>query len=104
MTPGHTYDRSYDGRGDSSDNTTWDKRFQEDNPLCQHIHEWKIVQAMAVMKDKGKVTPLNGTKPRCITYHVKGTCFLNCCLSYDHNPLSSVVKEEMFEWCREAFA
>ena len=59
---------------------------------------------MAVMKDKGKAIPLNGTKPRCITYHAKGNCFSNCRLSYDHNTLKPATKEEMFEWCREAFA
>ena len=39
MAPGPNYERSYSEKDERSDNDNWDKRFQEDKPLCKHIQE-----------------------------------------------------------------
>jgi len=52
---------------------------------------------------KAGSTPSKDGNPRCLSWHLKGTCFEDCGRVQDHVILSDAEATELYGWCRLAF-
>ena len=42
--------------------------------------------------------------PRCLSYHVKGSCYTTCKRAADHRPLTEADATTLFTWCQACYA
>ena len=95
-TPGTQDERSREGVR----NRNRDDRYVGETALASKIQRKRIEEAI----DQGGAppnTPQGG--PRCISWHVKGSCFSNCNRRSDHIKLKEDDKEILYTWVKKAF-
>ena len=73
--------------------------FTSTNALNSRIVRRPITPAIA----KAGSTPSKDGNPRCLSWHLKGTCFEDCGRVLDHVILSDAEATELYGWCRLAF-
>lgn len=73
--------------------------FTSTNALNTRIVRQPITPAIATAGS----TPQKGGSPRCLSWHLKGTCFDDCGRVQDHVILSDAEATELYGWCRLAF-
>ena len=82
-------------------NRNRDPRYIGETALAHRIQRKKIELAI----DQGGSPPNTAQGgPRCISWHVKGSCFTNCSRCSDHNKLQTKDSEKLYNWVKLAFA
>ena len=82
-------------------NNNRDPRFKGRTPLAVMIRSAKIQDAI----DKQGCIPVTPDgEERCLSWHLKGTCYGNCERASDHVVLKGAEKEELHKWAAEGFA
>ena len=82
-------------------NRNRDDRYLGETALASRIQRRRIEEAI----DRGGAPPNTAQGgPRCISWHVKGSCFSNCSRSPDHVKLQGEDKDNLYTWVKKAFA
>ena len=81
-------------------NRNRDSRLIGNSPLAQRIRDIKV--KVALDRTSQKPLTIQG-EPRCLSFHLKGSCFMNCPRKTDHKVLEGADKELLFDWCKLAY-
>lgn len=81
-------------------NTKRDSWYVGDTPLAKQVRRMRIPDA--ITKGGSPPAPAGGGV-RCVSWHVKGSCFTNCGRLPDHVTLTGDKKEALYSWTSSAF-
>ena len=81
-------------------NKNRDSRLIGNSALAQRIRDIKV--KVALDRTSQKPVTIQG-EPRCLSFHLKGSCFMNCPRKADHKALEGADKELLFDWCKLAY-
>ena len=80
-------------------NSNRDSRVMGETPLGKRIREKSIPEALKAMGGP----PETGGTPRCLSWHLKGSCFTDCIRVKDHIVLETIDAHHLVTWCEEAY-
>ena len=76
-------------------NMNKDTRFFNNTPLALKV---KAAKMKTLLMTAAEPPPITGGNDRCLTWHLKGSCFKDCPRVSDHVALAGEDKEKLFEW------
>ena len=90
-------------------NPNLDPRFTANNAFAKKCKQRKITEGIAQAKTQGKCIPVvpnreAGDNERCLSWHIKGSCYDDCRKKYDHISLPTDAKKEMYNFARAMHA
>ena len=81
-------------------NRNRDTRLVGQKPIANRIRNTTVREAI---EKAGEPPPGDGVTDRCLSYHLKGSCYADCPRAADHHPLEDDAKEKLYEWCILAY-
>jgi len=61
------------------------------------------MKVFAALRQAGSPPPTAGDVTRCLTFHLKDDCFVDCPRKVDHVHLIGKEKEDLFNWCNVSY-